>query len=222
MPDVPLLDFATLRASAAATGTLNVYGCRSTQGGAGTAGSATKWDIRASCLSSGAHATHFGNPWSHPKSANPAANPAGFNNSLVWYWDGDLTLSGSSRYNGSTPDGESCGLRGTFIIRGNLTVDTPGEYSYTGHVPANAWQEHNKLLKNTFDTAASAEYPADIGLHKSRSTFGFGTETWCQAGTGNCTWQTTIGLRGFNAMWGGISRSCNSWILMGPYGSAGA
>ena len=197
VPDIPVLDFATMRSSAAATGTLNVYGCRSTQGGAGTNGSAVKWDTRASCSSGGAHATHFGNSWSHPKSAQ--FNP---NTDYVWYWDGDVTLSGA--YCGSSPCGQSTGLRGTVVVRGNLTIDTPGEFNYNGHVPANAWQEENRLTKTLGDTAASGEYPADQGLHTSKSTFNFGTDTWSQPLSGG-GWKTTVGIKGFTYVGGNLT-----------------
>ncbi|MFA5975093.1 MAG: hypothetical protein WC859_02895 [Elusimicrobiota bacterium] len=193
IPNVPILDFAALRSSAAATGTLNVYGCRSTQGGAGTLGSATRWDTRSSCSSSGSHATHFGNPWSHPKSAR--LNP---NTDYVWYWDGDVTLSGGSSSNQST------GLRGTVIVRGNLTIDTPGEYNYTASVPSKAWQQHQKLLKTTYDTSSSGEYPADTGYHQSASTFNFGTTTFCVPGAG-CGWRTTVGIRGLTYVGGNLT-----------------
>jgi hypothetical protein len=192
VPDVPLLDFAALRSSAAATGTLNVYGCRSTQGGSGSNGSATKWDTRSSCTSSGAHATHFGNPWCHPKSARNSAS------SYVWYWDGNVTLSGGSANN------QSCGLKGIVIVMGNLTIDTPGEYDYTGHVPTNAWQEHTKFTKTISDSAASKEYPADIGFHKSETTFNFGTETFGLPGMGSSL-HTTVGIKGFTYVGGNLT-----------------
>ncbi len=197
VPDVPVLDFAALRSSAAATGTLNVYGCRSTQGGAGTNNSATAWDTRASCSSAGAHATHFGNSWCHPKSARntPSTN-------YVWYWDGDVTLSGA--WCGSSPCNQSTGLRGTFIVRGNLTIDTPGEYNYTGNVPTNAWQQENKLTKTTFDSSSASEYPGDLGLHNSKATYAFGTDSWCQPLSG-CGWRATVGLRGFTYVGGNLT-----------------
>ncbi len=194
VPDVPLLDFATLRSSAAATGTLNVFGCRSTQGGAGTLGSATAWDIRASCTSAGLHSSHFGNPWSHPKSAR--LNP---NTNFVWYWDGDVTLSGGSGSN------QSCGLRGTVIVRGNLTIATPGEYTYTGTVPSTAWQEHQKFLISTFDSAAAGQYPADTGLRQTASTFNFGTTTFNVPGLGGGPYVNTIGIRGFTYVGGNLT-----------------
>lgn len=199
VPDVPVLDFATLRSSAAATGTLNVYGCRSTQGGAGTSGSATRWDTRSSCSSSGSHNSHFGNPWSHPLSAQYQPNT-----DFVWYWDsGPVVLSG--RWCSGAPCGQSTGLRGTFIFRGDLVIDTPGEYNYTStSVPTNAWEQENKLTKTTFDTSATQQYPGDIGLHKSTGTFRFGTDSWCQPLSG-CGWKTTVGLRGFTYVGGNLT-----------------
>ena len=195
VPDVPVLDFAALRSSAAATGTVNVYGCRSTQGGAGTNNSATAWDTRASCSSSGAHATHFGNPWCHQKSARNLPN-----NTYVWYWDGDVTLSGASTAN------QSCGLRGIIIVRGNLTIDTPGEYRYTGPVPTNAWQQHQKFTKTgPHDTSSSAQYPADTGLRSTASTFAFGTTGFGVPGLGTGPYQCTVGIRGFTYVGGNLS-----------------
>lgn len=197
VPPLPILDFAALRSSAAATGTLNVYGCRSTQGGAGTLGSATKWDTRASCPSGAVHTTHFGNPWSHPKSAR--LNP---NTDYVWYWDGDVVLSG--QFCGSSPCNQSTGLRGIVIVRGNLTIDTPGEFSYTGHVPSDAYLQEEKLTKTTWDSSATREYPADTGLHSNSSTFNFGSDTWCQPNGGGCGWVTTVGIKGFTYVGGDL------------------
>lgn len=190
VPDVPILDFAALRSSAAATGTLNVYGCRnSTPVGA--------WDARSSCGSTGSHNLHFGNSWNHPLGARFSPSTP-----YVWYWDGDVTLSGA--YCGGSACNQSAGLRGSVIVRGNLTIDTPGEYNYTGPVPTNAWLEHQKLLIATNDTSASSEYPADTGLRSNSSTFAFGTASWCQPGQG-CGWRTTVGIRGFTYVGGNLT-----------------
>lgn len=194
VPDVPVLDFAALRSSAAATGTLNIYGCRSTQGGAGSLAHATRWDIRGSCTSSGLHTTHFGNPWSHSKSAR--LNP---NTDYVWYWDGDVVLSGASTTN------QSCGLRGIVIVRGNLTIDTPGEFRYTGHVPSNAWEEHQKFTSTTNDTSATRQYPADTGFHSTASTFQFGTDTFGVPGLGAGPYINTVGIKGFTYVGGNLT-----------------
>jgi hypothetical protein len=203
VPNVPILDFTSLRSSAAATGTLNVYGCKnSTLHGAlpGVAGPAP-WDLRGSCSSSGSHNGHFGD------STNYIIQNLDPNKDYVWYWDGDVTLSGA--FCGSSPcsPGQSTSLRGTVIVRGNLTIDTPGDFVYTGHVPPNAWQEENKLLMSpvTFDTAGTREYPADTGLHTSGATFNFGTDTWCQPGSGSCSWKTTVGIRGLTYVGGTLT-----------------
>ncbi len=107
MPNVPIMDFAALRSSAAATGTLNIYGCKNStfhgttgsvadQGG--TAGSAP-WDLRSSCqLGTGdvtPHNQHFGN------STNYVATYLNAATDYVWYWDHDVTLNGA--FNGTIP-----------------------------------------------------------------------------------------------------------------------
>ncbi len=193
VPDVPVLDFSALRSSAAITTTLNIYGCRSTQGGAGALGHATRWDTRAACSSSGLHTTHFGNPWSHSKSAR--TDPKDY----VWYWDGDVVLSGASGSN------QSCGLKGIIVVRGSLTIDTPGEYTYTGHVPTNAWEEHQKFTSATFDTAATRQYPADAGYHATNSTFQFGTDTFGVPGLGAGPYINTVGIKGFTYVGGNLT-----------------
>jgi len=183
IPAVPALDFATLRSSAIATGTFNVYGCKLSTAPVGA------WDIRATCSSAGNHNSHFGNPWNHPKSAKNQPNT-----DYVWYWDGDVTFAG-----GTNPN-ESCGIRGTIIVRGNLIIDSPGEYSYTGHVPSTAWQEHQRITSTQLDTNSSGEYPADTGLNQNGSTFGFGSQTFCLPtglNTRTCGIGSTVGMRGF-------------------------
>ncbi len=194
VPNVPLLDFTALKSSAQATGTYNVYGCKNSPHHGALPGvlGAAPWDLRGSCPSSGSHDSHFGN------STNYVLQNLDPNKDYVWYWDGDVTLSGE--FCGSSPcsPGRSTALRGTVIVMGNLTIDSPGDFVYNGHVPPNAWQEENKLLisPSTIDTNASNEYPADIGLHHSDATWDFGTDHWCQPGSGNCSWNATVGIRG--------------------------
>src|ERR1700687_521337 len=152
VPSVPILDFTALRSSAAATNTLNVYGCQ---------GSGAAWDLGA-CPSGNPHATHFGDSTNYITTHPPLAA----NKDYVWFWDGNLTLTGSDC--GGIPCGppQGTGLRGTVVVLGDLTINSTGDLVYNGHVPANAWQEHQKLTINTNDTAASNEYPADTGLHQ--------------------------------------------------------
>lgn len=173
VPDLPVPDFATLRSSAAASGTLNVYGCKKT---------GASWDGRSSC-SGGTHTKHFGNPARHPD--------AGKN--YVWYWDGDVELAGSTGADG-------CAIYGTVICRGNLTLNTGDNLSFTGPVPESAWQEYAKISETKGDTAAVNEYPADDGLKKNRATFNFGSETWTGVGKGAPpppAGNTDVGIRGF-------------------------
>jgi hypothetical protein len=193
VPNVPVLDFVSLRSSAAATGTLNVFGCK---------GTGAAWDLRGTCSTNATpHAQHFGDSTNYI--TTHGLDP---NKDYVWYWDqgNDVTLTGA--FCGSSPcsPGQSTALRGTIIVRGNLTIDTPGDYVYSGHVPANAWQEHNKLLINDYDSSDTGEYPADIGLHKSTGTFRFGTDTWTQPG-GSSGWKTTVGIRGFTYVGGNLT-----------------
>ena len=77
---------------------------------------------------------------------------------------------------------------------------------YTGHVPANAWMQEQKLTINTYDTAASGEYPADAGYHQSNSTFGFGSENFCVPIAG-CSEISTVGIQGFVYVGGGLTLS---------------
>lgn len=169
VPDLPVLDFEAMKSSAIATNTYNIYGCKKT---------GASWDGRSSCsINVTPHAQHFGNPWYHPLARK----------NYTWYWDSDVTLAGSTGDDG-------CGIWGTVICRGNLTLATGDNYSYTGHVPPEAWMEYGKITKSGGDTSTKNQYPADDGYQKSRSTFGFGSETWTG---GPIAGNTDIGIRGF-------------------------
>jgi hypothetical protein len=212
VPNVPILDFAALRSSAAATGTLNIYGCKNStfhgatggtpdQGGIAGNGS---WDLNSPCATVVTpHNQHFGDSSAYVKNV---LGDSTFSNDYVWYWDGDVTLSG--QFNGAnpySPTGHSTSLRGTIVVRGTLTIDSPGDLVYSGHVPTNAWQEHKKLLKNTFDSAASGEYPADIGLNVTTGTFRFGQDTFNIPGLGGGPYHTTVGIKGFTYIGGNLN-----------------
>ena len=197
VPDLPLLDFETLRSSAAGSGTLNIYGCKKT---------GASWDKRKSCPTAGAHTSHFGNIWYHPEARKKH----------VWYWDGDVIFAGSTGTDG-------CGLWGTVIVRGNLTLNTGDNYSYVGPVPPNAWQEYARIVKKSGviygDTGTSNQYPADNGLQKNRSTFSFGGETWNSypgpSGDVPPVGNTDVGIRGFVYCGGNLN-------IMGPLDLNGA
>ncbi len=208
VPDLPILDFATLRSSAAATGTLNVYGCAASATHLDTATWITvagpaPWDLRGGCGNTGAHNLHFGASYNHWNGAKRVPN-----NSYIWYYDGDVILAGDAVVHGTY----GAGLRGSLIVRGNLTLDTNGDYDYTGTVPANAWVEYGKLTRTTFDTAATLEYPADNGLHKSLPTWRFGTDSSCIPATGSCGWINTVGMRGFTYVGGNLTITQNGFM----------
>lgn len=179
VPDLPVLDFETMRSSAILTSTLNVYGCKKT---------GASWDKRSSCPTAGAHTSHFGNIWFHPSARK----------NFTWYWDGDVIFAGSTGTDG-------CGLYGTVIVRGNLTLNTGDNYSYVGPVPPNAWQEYTYIAQTSGvikgDTSTSNQYPADAGLRKNNATFTFGNQTWSNypgpAGDIPPTGNTDVGIRGF-------------------------
>ena len=214
VPEVPVLDFAALRASAIATNTLNVYGCKNSStytnptndyvaaGNASWSTGANSYSVNGTPFTGtvGAYAQsctgtncYFCNSFRHPKGAKTQPNT-----SYTWFWDGDLTLAGYWD-NGVTAVNNSTGLYGNIIVRGNLTIDTPGEYNYTGHVPANAWKDEQKLTATTKDTSAAQEYPADLGQNSSNSTFEFGTDTWSGG------WRSTVGIRGFTYVGGNLN-----------------
>ena len=102
-----------------------------------------------------------------------------------------MTLEGDG-YNGAN----ATSLRGTIIVRGNLTINSSGDMVYSGHVPTNAWVQEQKLLINTYDSAAGGEYPADIGLHQSTGVWHFGVDSWTEPGLGG-GWVNTVGIKGF-------------------------
>lgn len=186
VPDVPLIDFATMRASAAANGTLNYYN--------GNASSHTLigWPAgsHGTCSNAGTssnhaapHSTHFFDSEHHPLSK---AN-------LIWYWDGDLVLTGDTA-TGCCGGCHRIGLWGTFIVRGNLTIEAGDCYAFTGPVPASAWKEYTRIGASSFDTATSNQYPADNGLKTNLLTFNHGSQSWTG---GPPSANTDVSIRGF-------------------------
>lgn len=184
VPDLPILDFTTMRASATATGTLNYRTNNNTSG----AGKCVGWAGNGRCQSAGTTAaSHFHATTCHFFNSN---NHAQSKNNRLWYWDNDLIMAGNM-------DGGGCfrlGLYGTVIVRGNLTIDSGDCYAYTGPVPANAWKEYTKISATTNDTATTNQYPADNGLRTNRLTFNHGGETWTG---GPISGNTDVGIRGF-------------------------
>jgi hypothetical protein len=192
VPDLPILDFTTMRASATATSTLNfrtniaagpAIRCTGFAATHGTCQTGSTPHTTAANHNPAGTTCHFFDPNDHASSKL----------NQLWYWDNDVIFSGDMR--GSAPAGcHRLGLYGTVIVRGNMTVDSGDCYAYVGPVPANAWREYAKLTTAANDTAAVNEYPADNGFQTNRLTFNHGGETWTG---GPPSGNTDVGFRGF-------------------------
>lgn len=193
VPDLPLLDFATLRASAAANGTLNYYnGSASSHTMTGYSGGTHGNCYRAGTFSPhpNPHSTHFLDSNHHPLSKN----------NLIWYWDGDVVFVG-----GFAP--HNMGLYGTVIVRGNLTIETEDSYSFAAPVPTEAWREYARIGTSQWDTATTNQYPADTGLQSNAATFNIGSQTWTG---GPPAAFTDVGFRGFVYVGGNFTIIANA------------
>lgn len=188
IPEVPLIDFSALRSSASVTQTLNRYDLKNEFSG-------------APCkTTTGPLGGNYSICKKFPLQTSTTTPK-------VWYWDGDVVFEG---YEGS----QNCsnhGFYGTIIIRGNLTVRSAGCYKFSGPVPQNAYLDHYKLLQNVYDTAASDEYPGDIGFQVTKSSFNFGTERFRPFPGESNNWIHTVGVRGFTYVGGNLN-------IVGPWG----
>ncbi len=197
VPELPMLDFATLRAQAQATGTLNRY------------------DLKSHYKGSPCKTTTgpLGGGYSICKKipVQPSTYTA---SDVVWYWDGNVTIQGYEGCSGNCPFWSAChnhGFKGTLVVRGNLTLRDAGCYKFSGPVPYYAHLDHYKLLQNSYDTAASNEYPADIGYQVNKTTFNFGTESFRPWPGQSSGWVHTVIARGFTYVGGNLT-------IVGPYG----
>jgi len=188
VPELPVIDTVVLKASATATGTVNRYDLKSSYG-------------TSPCKNTNAPGPPLGpgSPYSICKKfPNQPANDSGPD--LVWYWDGDVRLEGYEG-GGDCSDyanpSKNYGFKGKLIVMGNLTNNAAGCYKFTDTVPAEAWRDHNKLEKNTWDTTAANEYPGDTGLHQNKITFNYGTETFHTYPSDSNWYHHTVGMRGF-------------------------
>lgn len=213
VPDLPILDFATMRAQANATHTLNVYGCKGstthTDPATGlTVGGHAPWDTRPSCGNIGSHTLHFSSSFNHPLGAYNSPS-----SSYTWYYDGDLILGGNNKPRAQYPSQtQAIGLWGTLIVRGNLTLDATGDYDYTNNVPVNAAAEMHRTTFNTYDTGSSGEYPADNGLNQTRAVWNFGTDSSNFPGSPYSGWINTVGVRGFTYVGGNLTITNNGFM----------
>lgn len=183
IPELPILDFTALRDSASATNTLNRYDLKSHYNG-------------SPCQTT---TGPLGGSYSICKKlpVQPSTYTA---QDLVWYWDGDVIIQGYEGCSGNCSYSSACtnhGFKGKLIVMGNLTINSAGCYKFVGSVPKYAYKDHFKLLKDTYDTSAANEYPADIGYQVNKTTFNFGTETFRPWPGENSNWVNTVGVRGF-------------------------
>lgn len=184
VPDLPQLDFVTMRASATANGTLNYR----TNDGTSGAGKCVGWAGKGRCETGGnTAASHVNASLAHFFNTNDHALSK---QNRIWYWDGNVTFTGNTT-------GPGCyrnGLYGTIIVRGNMTIDAGDCYAYVGPVPADAYEEYTRIKTATSDTASANQYPADNGLRANRLTFNHGGESWTG---GPPSANTDVGFRGF-------------------------
>lgn len=193
VPDLPILDFTTMRSSSAANGTLNYYNVNASSTGhtltGYSGGHYNNCRVPISGSTTGGafadHRNHFYDSHDHPKSKQ----------NLIWYYDGDLVLTGNP-----TSPANPChraGLYATLVVRGNLTIWTGDCYAPTLTVPTLAWKEYQKT-----DTSSSSQYPADTGLRSNSSTFNTNTQTWSG---GPAAPGCDVGFRGFLYVGGNLT-----------------
>jgi hypothetical protein len=181
VPELPIFDFAALRSSAAASGTLNCNGSALGPGHTSTI------PCGSACVNC---------------SVTNLYKDSRYNDNLVWYWDNNASWTGSN------------GIKGTVIVRGNLNVAGGDFYvPATMKIPAGAWQEYQR-----FDTAASNQYPGDVGLHSSTNTYVLGS---CGVTCEGSASGSDLGLEGFMYVGGTINMTGDSdvhgaiWVQSG-------
>jgi hypothetical protein len=207
VPDLPVLDFAAMKADAIKTNTYNVYGCN--RGSGWSKVTNAPWSPN-NCNSNmpvpADHSIHLLNTDRHPLSKK----------GYTWYWDNNVALTGSTGSDGN-------GMIGNVIVKGNLYIDVGDNYAFTGPIPTDAWKEYTKISQTKGDTAAKNEYPGDDGLHKNRTTFSFGGETWNNTPLATGSYpppagNTDVGIKGFvyvggNLILNGIMDICGAvWV----------
>lgn len=141
--------------------------------------------------------TAGGSPWAHTGSipcgstcvncsVNNLYNDSRYLDNAVWYWDNNASWAGRN------------GIKGTVIVRGNLTVAGGDYYNPPDfNVPAGAWQEYQR-----FDASASNQYPGDTGLRSNAATYNLGS---CGAACEGSASGSDLGVEGFMYVGGTIN-----------------
>jgi Tfp pilus assembly protein PilX len=184
VPELPVFDFAALRSSAAATNTLNCSG-----------------------TVTGTHVNHVtcGSACTNCTVQN-LYKDLYYNSGYVWYWDNNVSWTGSN------------GVKGTVIVRGNLSIaGTDNFVPAAMNVPSSAWQEYQK-----FDTSAVNQYPGDTGLRSTAATYVLGS---CGSTCEGSASGGDVGIEGFAYVGGTISMTGDSdvhgalWVEQGWSGA---
>jgi hypothetical protein len=196
VPDLPELDWETMRSSAAANGTLNCY--------------TTGLNIATlSCPSSG---TSFYDSNHAPKSRN----------NLIWYWDGDVTFNGNTYAAGGSDwtyqtNCKNLGIWGTVIVRGNMIINTGDCIGAAASpplepaMPAAGITPPNTIYLEYSDVETStANYPGDGGVAGSVTAFRFGVDPIPPSTTDGE--KTDLGIRGFVFVGGDLTLSSSADI----------
>ncbi len=214
VPELPMFDFATLRASAAATGTLN---CKDAGGGGGGCPWWCAWfpwlPACSGCGGGGgieccwiSSCTYSGAPCTNCSITN-FYNDSRKDKDYIWYWDNNASWSGKN------------GVRGTIIVRGNLSISGTDRYcsNCSLKVPQDAWQEYMKI-----DTSASNQYPGDTGYKSNASTYVLGS---CGHSCEGSASGADLGVYGFVYIGGDFNRTGDSdiygalWVVGNVSGS---
>ena len=155
VPEMPQIDFDTLRSSGQATGTYNCNGAYNN----------TTHQVPCGAAAGGTYSVSFS------KSNDNTTQDNRYNKNYVWFWDGNLTIYDP-------------GINGTVVVMGNMTTLNADWYGPDGslnanlnlHVPPKAWMEYQQI-----DTTATNQYPADNGLNKVKNTYVLGSCSGCEA-----------------------------------------
>lgn len=213
VPELPMFDFATIRSSAQANGTLNCGSANPSK--PIKPESSNNYTPLCNCTGdqnrccADRNSCYFDNIYAHAR----------FNDNLIWYWD-----EGKSVYLNNT------GIKGSIFVRGDLRIDgddcygpwykTYGYDPYGGYhtcgpsslphtspgalfvdVPKNAYIEYAAI-----DTSAPNQYPGDLGLSSSSLVYQIGAcdkslyyecNTSCEKGCERAATGDDIGLYGF-------------------------
>ena len=212
VPSLPVLDFTTLRSSAAATNTVNCNGNWN----------ATNNQIHcdsnlSSCVNCVANFmgntvsvtnSHHNLVYTYTNDASVSDNRS--NSNYVWYWDNNVNVFNPQ-------------IKGTIIVRGNLSTPANGDdwYGKNGYinndvnvaVPVNAWLEYQKTKVNANANAVN-QFPADNGAnHSLTANYVIGScGTTCEASaSGN-----DLGSYGFLYAGGSINFGADAaWDIYG-------